>query len=133
MTLVIVRNLLSQRVDEFRTFGPGPDETHMTTQYVEDLGELVETQLANHLPRSRDTHVVLLRPLGTRGLRLLRHAPKLEELERAASQAYAHLAVEDGRAVLAPDQERDDGHDRPCKQEQHQRARDVERPRGDLS
>src|SRR6056297_1326251 len=91
-------NVLLELRDELGPLGPGSDDTHLALEYVKELGQLIEAELAQHRTHSGDARVVLLRPLRlARRFRVFDHAAELEHVEGLAVEPDPPLAVEHRR------------------------------------
>src|SRR5262249_45696122 len=82
MPLNIIWDLLGKIRDELGSLRPWPYEAHFTPEHVNQLRQLIDTQLASEAPDTRYPGVVLLRPACLTGcFRVRTHAAKLQQLE----------------------------------------------------
>ena len=114
-------------------------DAHIRAQYIDELGQLVERQLAQPLAHAGDTRVlgdleyragllVELFELGEPVLGVHAHAAELQHPEGSAVLAHSLLAEEHGAfRIVDLDENRDDGV-QPAKHNEHRRTEnDVER------
>src|SRR5262249_18152212 len=102
--LHVVRDFPLQALHELRSFRPGPDEAHVTEQYIDQLGELVETGAPKDRSHPRDARIGFLRPHPSRALLgLPAHGAELVEDEDTAVLAGPRLAIQGGARRLELD------------------------------
>jgi hypothetical protein len=89
--------------------GAGADEAHRAGEDVEDLGELVDAQLAEDSAVAGESVLFLV---GASVAGWSGHGAQLDEAERLAVSADALLGEQDGRALAQQARERGDGEDR---------------------
>src|SRR5439155_26107427 len=91
----VARHAPSELLDEARPFGPGPDEAHVATQDVEELGQLIEARPTQEDADSGSPRIVADRPAraGVR-LRVQAHGAELQHPEAAAGDSHPLLALE---------------------------------------
>src|SRR5258706_10100097 len=93
MPLGIVIELIGEHGYEVRPFGTRANPTHLTTENIPDLGNLVEPRLAQETADPSDSGVILGGPLGTgQGLCVVAHGAEFHQLEAFAPKANALLA-----------------------------------------
>ena len=109
----VVPEALLEVDHDLGALGARPDERHLPSEDVPELGELVDVRAPEHPADRGDPTVVRGRPAcATIGLGVDPHASQLDHLERLAVLAEATLTVEDGAPVLQLDRDRGDGQDR---------------------
>ena len=109
---------------QFRAFRPRAHQAHLAPQDVDRLGQLVEMEPAQHLPRARHPPVPRRGQYGPGAvLRVFHHGPELEDGEHPAAAAQAGLAVEHPPAVLQPDGQRDNGAEQSPQRQQRQQEK----------
>src|SRR5437879_13720569 len=59
---VVAGNGFAELLDENGTFGTWPNQAHVAAQYVDELGQLIETGLAEECHQTRTARIGLLRP-----------------------------------------------------------------------
>ena len=109
----VVRELSAELFDELRALRSWPDDAHVALEDIEKLRQLVERPGADETAHPRSTRVVALRPL--RSALVLRphfHRAELENAERLSIETHAHLAIENRTAILQPDGQGDQQHER---------------------
>ena len=95
MAFIVIGNLLAECLHKKRPFRPRPDKTHVATDYVNELRQLVQAVLAEDLPDARDARIGFNGPLGAIGFGFAGHGAELEDLETSATPTHALLAVND--------------------------------------
>src|SRR3546814_9780347 len=88
---------------EFRALRARPDETHLALDDVDDLRQLIDSELADDATDIGDPGIVARRPHRPVGFRIDRHATELDDVEGATVQANALLAVKYRPRRLDPD------------------------------
>src|SRR3546814_11474389 len=82
---------------EFRALRARPDETHLALDDVDDLRQLIDSELADDATDIGDPGIVARRPHRPVGFRIDRHATELDDIEGATVQANALLRSEERR------------------------------------
>src|SRR5271165_3014710 len=121
----IERNLVGEHGDERRTLWPRADKAHFALEDVKQLRQLVDARAAHEASDGCHPWVVDARPRLTVLLGILGHAAELEQREGLATVANPFLPVDDWRAAFAPDQAREDAHERQRDRQQRERKDDV--------
>lgn len=103
-----VHLLGSPVIDVMPHFGPWPHEAHLAAEHVDQLGELVEFELADEVAGARDARVVPANCDQTAFVGTDTHGAELEDAEIPIVSAYAHLAVEDGAGGVELDPDGED-------------------------
>ncbi len=106
--------------------GPGPDEAHLASEHVPQLGQLVEAERPEEPAQSGEA-LLVGQELAV-GVALVRHRAELDHLEGLGVAAEPSLAEQHRAAHL---EAHEDGHhhqDRQAEQQPGRRHRDVDRP-----
>ena len=90
----IAGDRLGQHADELRPLGTRAHQRHLAFEDVEKLRQLVQMELAKHVPQERDPRIVRLGPHRAGGrLGVLPHGADLVHQEPVAVLAYPRLSV----------------------------------------
>src|SRR5580765_1368988 len=136
MSVVVAVDLTPEDLDVFRPFRSRPDEAHVASQHVDELGKFVERRPTQEHSEAGST-VVALDTSGTYveadgvvahiGLRVNQpHGSKLEHLEAAAVATNPELAEEDRPPQGQPDRQGDAGDDRQGEEENRESDQTVD-------
>ena len=87
-----------------------PDPAHLAAQDIDKLGKFIQAAPAQEPSHPGDAGVPVCGPLGAAAFGIPPHGAELEDLEEAAVEPHARLAVEDrpGRGELHEDRGRDE-------------------------
>ncbi|MNH09143.1 hypothetical protein D3C79_685870 [compost metagenome] len=77
MAIHIKGDLPLELVDKGTLFRPRPNQAHVPLEDIEELRQLIDAQLADHLAHAGDTHVTVLGELSSSLFRVLAHAAEL--------------------------------------------------------
>src|SRR5262245_34853788 len=95
MPQVVERDLLLQLLHEVGPLRPWTNERHVSAEHVDQLGQLVEPQLAQKSADSSYPGITLRCPhWPARGFGICPHGTELENFEFLAILAHAHLPIE---------------------------------------
>lgn len=106
MTVHVERDLPLELIDESALLRSRTNQAHVPFKDVEELRQLVNTQLADHLAHPGDAHVTVLGKLGAGFFRILAHAAELVDAEILVPLPYPVLQKHHGARALQLDQER---------------------------
>src|SRR6476660_9077161 len=136
MSVVVAVDLTLENLDVFLPFRSRPDEAHLASQHVDELGKFVERRPTQEHSEPGST-VVALDTSGADveadgvvahiGLRVNQpHGSKLEHLEAAAVATDPELAEEDRPPQGQPDRQGNAGNDRQGKEENRETDQTVD-------
>src|SRR5690606_22685358 len=83
LTLRVALDLRPELLEDRGLFRPRADDVHVADQHVEELGQLIQSVLAEDPPDRRDTTVVRRGPQLTAAVRVDPHRPELVDPEQA--------------------------------------------------
>src|ERR1044072_8262336 len=104
MPLLVERNFLGQLGHKMRPLGSWTNEAHLTLQNVPELGNFIDSDLANDATHARRTIVFLAGPNRTCFFSINTHRAKLCEDECAAVLADSFLPVKNRASRFELDQ-----------------------------
>src|ERR1044072_5351164 len=93
MPLLVERNLLGQLGHKMRPLRSGTNEAHLTLQNIPKLGNLIDSNLANHAAYARRASVFLTGPHRPCFFGINSHRAKLGEHKNAPVLADSFLPV----------------------------------------
>src|SRR5262249_15138036 len=134
MTQGVVWNFLRKLTHKLWSLRTRANKAHVTSQDVENLRQLVYTQLANEGAHARVARIPSLCPHGTTiALSVQPHAAELEYVEGAPTQTHPRLPVKYRRAppVLELDRNRSQQHHWQRRQENQETGKKIQSPRRD--
>src|SRR6185436_13898151 len=105
MPLLVVRDFLRQLSDEVGAFRTRPHKSHLSTQDVPKLRNLIDAHFANDPTHARGSIIIFARPNGASLLRIDTHRAKLQKHKRLPIVTHSLLAIEHGTARVQLDQE----------------------------
>ena len=106
MAMPVQGQLLVKFMNKSRAFGTWTDKTHVTPQYIEYLGQLINAKFAHYFTKTCDSRIIFLSPLGHAILLgIFTHATEFVNGEGFSIQAGAFLCVNDGGAGFDEDQQ----------------------------
>src|SRR4030095_13011397 len=105
MPLLVIRDFLRQLSDKVGPFRTRPHKSHLTTQDVPKLGNLIDAHFANDPTDARGSIIIFARPNGSRMLRIDTHRAKLQKYKPLPVVTHSLLAIEHGTARVQLDQE----------------------------
>lgn len=105
VTVHVERDLPFELIDERALLRSWPNQAHVPFKDVEELRQLVDTQLADHLAHPGDAHVTVLGKLGTMLLGVLAHTAELVDPEILVTLPYPVLQEHHGARALQFDED----------------------------
>ncbi|MNG83921.1 hypothetical protein D3C79_426540 [compost metagenome] len=105
MTIHVERDLPLELIDESALLRSRTDQAHVPFKDIEELRQLVDTQLADHLAHPGDTHVTVLGKLGAGFFRILAHAAELVDAEILVALPHTVLQEHHGTRALQLDED----------------------------
>src|SRR6516164_642825 len=105
---------------------PWPHQTHIASQHIPQLRQLIQTQPPQHLPQRRHTRLIRQQP--SLSISRLPHRAKLQQRERPSAQPRSPLPKNHWRSIAHPNRQPHRQHHRPHHQKRHRRHRHVHPP-----
>jgi hypothetical protein len=118
--------LLRVQVGIALDFRPGTHQAHITGQDIDQLGKLVQFELAQTAPHPRDPGIVVGGGGGAHLLGVDDHGPELENAEGTSVPPCPLAPVEDGSSVLPPDRQGDPGQNGAQEDQAAKRHQEIE-------
>lgn len=128
MTIHVEGDLPLELIDEGALLRSRPNQAHIPFEHIEELRQLVDTQLADHLTHPSDAHVAVLGKLGAGFFRILAHAAELVDAEILVPLPYPILEEHHGARALQLDQDRRHQHQGGEQRDRDQRGQNVHSP-----
>jgi hypothetical protein len=100
-------------LDEFRTFGPGTHQRHVTAKNIPQLRKFVDAPTAEPRSEFRAAWIVPQRPHRAESfLGIASHGTKFQDDKPLAAQSHSNLSIKSRPAVSDPDQRSNHRHRR---------------------
>lgn len=115
-------------IDVMAHFGPRSHEAHLAAEHVDQLGKLVEFELADEVAGARNARVVAADGDEASFVGSDTHGAELEDAEIPVVASYAHLAVEDGAGGVELDPHGEDQEEGAQEDESQSAGHYVEQP-----
>lgn len=128
MAIHVEGDLPFELIDEGTLLRSRPNQAHVPFENVEELRQLVDTQLADHLAHPGDAHVTVLGELGTVLLGVLAHTAELVDPEILVTLTYPVLQEHHGARALQFDEERRHQHQGGEQRDRDHRGQYVHAP-----
>lgn len=128
MTIHVERDLPLELIDESALLRSWPNQAHVPFKDVEELRQLVDAQLADHLAHPGDAHVTVLGKLGAGFFRILAHAAELVDAKILVPLPYPVLQEHHGARTLQLDKDRRHQHQGGEQRDRDQRGQNVHSP-----
>ncbi len=128
MTIHVEGDLPLELIDEGALLRPRPNQAHVPLEDVEELRQLVDAQLADHLAHPGDAHVAILSKLCTGLLRILAHAAELVDAKILVALPHPVLQEHHGPRALQLDEDGRHQHQGGEQRDRDQRGQDVHSP-----
>lgn len=128
MTVHVEGDLPLELIDEGALLRSRPYQTHVPFEDVEELRQLVNAQLANHLAHPGDAHVTILSELCTGLLRILAHAAELVNAKILVALPHPVLQEHHRARALQLDEDRRHQHQGREERDRDQRGQNVQPP-----
>ena len=125
---VVVGDVVLEVADEFGALGARADETHLASEHVPELGQLVDVPFADEGTNAEAAGIFLGAPAHfTVSFGVELHGADFDDIEGATVLAGTALAIEDGAARLKINDGTEQGNDGGGEHQAHECAEDVER------
>lgn len=125
MTIHIERDLPLELIDKSALLRSWPNQAHVPFEDVEELRQLVDAQLADHLAHPSDAHIAILSELRTVLFRVLAHAAKLVDAKILVALTHPVLQKHHGTRALQLDKNGRHQHQGREERDGDQRGQDV--------
>lgn len=125
VTVHVERDLPFELIDERALLRSWPNQAHVPFKDVEELRQLVDAQLADHLAHPGDAHVAVLGKLGAGFFRILAHAAELVDAKILVPLPHPVLQEHHGARTLQLDEDRRHQHQGREQRDRDQRGQNV--------
>lgn len=125
VTVHVEGDLPFELIDERALLRSWPNQAHVPFKDVEELRQLVDAQLADHLAHPGDAHVTVLGKLGAGFFRILAHAAELVDAKILVPLPYPVLQEHHGARTLQLDEDRRHQHQGREQRDRDQRGQNV--------
>lgn len=128
VTVHVERDLPFELIDEGTLLRSWPNQAHVPFKDVEELWQLVDAQLADHLAHPGDAHVTVLGKLGAGFFRILAHAAELVDAKILVPLPDPVLQEHHGARTLQLDEDRRHQHQGGEQRDRDQRGQNIHSP-----